>query len=269
MEQKGKAGFEIEGGDSTTKTGGTIKAKSIDIKAGKDVTLEGTKTESNGDTTINAGGDVNLKAAESTHVKGGLGVGGGTRGGGLKRASIDAGVENQAVEMKSGNDINITSGGKTVMEGTQAEAAGDANINAKGGVDKKSVTSASGDLGLDHAGAKIETKDVTITSGGEDNSPVDGDSDALKTVLAQMKDSKAAPKVPTSDAQEKIVNEMKKIDADPSLTPKQKEEKRAILKEKLENQKAIDQIKQDSKMTAALKEKLLKELNAKLKELEK
>lgn len=267
QEKKGKAGFELEGEDSTTKTGGSIKAKTIGVKAGNDVNLEGTKTDSKGDTTINAGGDVNLTAAESTHIGGGIGVGGGTRGAGLKRASIDAGVENQAVEMKSGNDLNITSGGKTTMEGTQVEAAGNANIDAQGGVVKKEVGSGGFDLGLDHAGAEGNVQGVNITEGGEDNSPTGDDSNALQAVFSQIAET-GPDSVPPSEAQNDLMNEIENLDTDESLTPKQKEEKRATLEAKLENQKAIDFVKQDKNLSKTEKDKLLKELNAKQKELE-
>lgn len=263
---KGKAGFELSGEDSTTKTGGSIKAKTIEITSGNDTNLEGTKLNSKGDTTIDAGGAVNMKAAKSDHIKGGIGLGVGKESVGVTQASIDGGVDNQGVEIKSGNDVNIKSGGKTLMEGTKIEADGDANIDAKGGVEKKSTTSANANIGMDHAGGGYESNDVEITEHKEDNSAVGDDSNALKAVFAKMNEG-GENAAPPSPAQNDIVNEIERIDLDESLTPAQKEKKRAVLEDKLENQKAIDVVTQDTTLNKAQKSKLLKELKAKQKAL--
>jgi filamentous hemagglutinin family protein len=265
-QKKGKSGFELSGEDSTTKTGGSIKAKTIGITSGNDTNLEGTMTESKGDTTINAGGDVNLTAAESSHVEGGIGMGVGSKGAGVSRASIDTGVDQQGVRMKSGNDVNITSGGKTVMEGTKIEADGNANIDAQGGVVKKFTGEAGFDFGLDHAGGTADIQGVEITEHGEDNSAVGDDSDALKTVFNTINQN-GPEAVPPSQEQNDINNEIERLDTDENLTPEQRTQKRETLQKKLENQKAIDMVKQDESLTDAQKTKLLKELNAKQKKL--
>lgn len=266
-QKKGKGGFALSGGDSTTETGGSIKAKTIGITSGNDTNLEGTTTESKGDTTINAGGDVNLTAAESSHAEGGIGVGVGSKGAGLSTASIDVGASGQGVQMKSGNDVNITSGGQTVMEGTKIEADGDANIDAQGGVVKKMTGEAGFDFGLDHAGGEADVQGVEITEHGEDNSAVGDDSDALKAVFNKITDN-GPDSAPPSQEQNDFVNEIERLDYDETLTPAQKEVKLSVLKAKLENQKAIDTVKQDETLTSAQKAKLLKELSAKQKELD-
>ena len=97
--------------------------------------LEGTKLKSSGDTTLDAGGNVNLKAAKNTETTTAFGVSaeaGASKGGegssqsagGEGNASYSKDVTSDTVAIETGGKLNIK--GKTV---TNQEA----NIKAKGG----------------------------------------------------------------------------------------------------------------------------------------
>lgn len=211
-EKEGNVSLDIAGGKSTTKTGGSINAGSITIKSGNDTTLEGTKTHSDGDTSIAAGGNVNLATADSSHVEGGFGGSIGSGGGGLTKASIGGGADHQETDMSSGGDLKITSGGKTTMEGSTLEADGKASVDAKGGVEKKTVVSGGGDLGLDHAGADLKVKETEIKS-----------KNLAPAQIKLVKEFDAIKKDPNLSPAQKVKMMLDKIKNDPDLTKAQKD----------------------------------------------
>lgn len=166
--RSGDLSVDIEGGNSTTSTVASISGgKGIDIKAGSDANFEGTQLKSNGDTNIAAGGNVNLSAAESSEISGGFagGVSSGT-GPKLNKAEIGGGVTNEVAKIDTAGNLNIKSGGKTTLEGTQAVAGDTATIDAKGGVEKKTVVSGGAELGLTKADASLDIQQTSIQSEG-------------------------------------------------------------------------------------------------------
>jgi filamentous hemagglutinin len=165
-ENDGNASFDINGGTSTTQTGGSIKAGNIAINSGNDTTLVGTQTQSAGTTTVNAGGNVNLNAATSTNVSGGLGVSAGSTSTGVTQAGISGGSSSQSTNMASGGDLTINSGGKTAMQGSQLSSDSATTVNAKGGTDQSSTTSGNGTLTMSNAGASLSTQQTKIISNG-------------------------------------------------------------------------------------------------------
>lgn len=162
---EGNVTFGIEGGKSSTKTGGSIKAGDIDISAGHDATLEGTSLDAKGDTGIKAGNNVNLKAAESSHVDGSFSGGVGSGGASIGDAGVGGGVQKGGVKINTGKNLDIQSGGKTTLEGTKAKAGGKADINAAGGIEKKSTVSGGGQIGITRGGADIDVQQTDIQSG--------------------------------------------------------------------------------------------------------
>lgn len=150
-------GFALEGGKSSTKTGGSIKAGEIDIKAGGDATLEGTSLDSKGDTSLKAGNNINLKAAESSSIEGNVSTTG--------NANIGGGVQKDGVQINSGGDLKIESGKDTTMEGTKANVDGKADIKAGGDIKKKTTVSGSGQIGTTSGGASIDVQGTEINAG--------------------------------------------------------------------------------------------------------
>jgi filamentous hemagglutinin family protein len=166
--RSGDLSVDIEGGKSSTATVASISGgKGIDIKAGSDANFEGTQLKSNGDTNIAAGGNVNLSAAESSEISGGFagGISSGT-GPKLNKAEIGGGVQNEVATVETAGNLNIKSGGKTTLEGTQATAGGNATIDAQGGVEKKTVVSGGAELGLTKADASLDVQKTSIQSEG-------------------------------------------------------------------------------------------------------
>lgn len=170
-EKSGKVGVDLSGSDATTKKGGSIKGGSIDIKSSGDTTLEGTKVDSKGDTSIDAGGNLNLDAAKSTHIDGSLKGDIGSDGGMLKDAGIGGGVQNDGVNMTTGGNLNLKSGGKTTMTGTKAKVEGKATIDAKGGEEEKAAVSGGGQIGTSRAGADIDVEETDIDAKGGVSKP--------------------------------------------------------------------------------------------------
>lgn len=128
-------GYSQEDSSSSTAQAGSIKAGSggINISAGKDVSFEGTKLKSDGDTTVDAGGNVNLKAAKSTATTTSFGVEGSIDAekgseGSKKEGSISG---NAAYANKIDSDAtSIDSGGKVSIKGKNVVNQ-EANIIAK------------------------------------------------------------------------------------------------------------------------------------------
>lgn len=130
-------GYSQEDSSSSTAQAGSIKAGSggINISAGKDASFEGTKLKSDGDTAVDAGDNVNLKAAKSTAtttsfgVEGSIGAEKGSEGS-KKEGSISG---NAAYANKVDSDAtSIDSGGKVSIKGKNVVNQ-EANITAKDG----------------------------------------------------------------------------------------------------------------------------------------
>lgn len=159
--------FGVAGSKSTTSSVASIGGgQGVDIVAGKDVTLVGTKVDSGGDTKIAAGGNVNLKAATSSTVGGAIGGTAGDGGGVINRAEIGGGNSKEGVSINGAGNLQINSGGRTSMEGTQAKVDGAASINAAGGIDKASAVSGGATLGMTKVGAEVDVAKTSIQAKG-------------------------------------------------------------------------------------------------------
>lgn len=160
-------GFQLSGGKSTTSSVASIGGgQGVAIVAGKDVTLVGTKVDSGGDTQIAAGGNVNLKAATSSNVGGSIGGTMGDGGGVINRAEIGGGTSKEGVSINGAGNLQISSGGRTSMEGTQAKVDGSASINAAGGVQKSDAVSGGATVGMTKAGAEVDVAKTSIQAKG-------------------------------------------------------------------------------------------------------
>ncbi|WP_238377114.1 beta strand repeat-containing protein [Neptunomonas antarctica] len=130
-------GYTQEDSASSTAQTGSIKAGSggISITAGKDASFEGTALKSEGDTSIDAAGNVNLKAAKNTETTTSFGVEasiGAEKGdeGTTKEGSIGGSA---AYANKVDSDAtSIESGGKVSIKGNNVVNQ-EANIKAKEG----------------------------------------------------------------------------------------------------------------------------------------
>lgn len=160
------AELSVEGGKSSTKTGGSIKAGEIEIDAGGDAKFEGTNMDSTGDTSVKAGGDVRFDAAESSSIDGSFDGSAGTGGARLKDAGVGGGVERQGSEINTGGNLKIESGGKTTFTGTDANVEGSAHIKAGDGIEKNSAVSGSGQIGTSRGGAHINVDQTNINANG-------------------------------------------------------------------------------------------------------
>jgi len=197
-ENKYSGGVNVNVNETKTQTGATLNAGSLSITSGKDTNMTGTSVDTSGDTTLNAGGNVNLAAAESTYgganlnfsviqAKNPLSSKGGSTAIPLPQsAGVKGGVDNQGVNLDVGGDLNISSGGTTTMQSTQADVDGAANIDAEGGLNKTSTTSGGVDVGFKLSTNPTGTDDInepsttgtTITAKGatnvNNNAPLNG-----------------------------------------------------------------------------------------------
>ncbi|HSB97804.1 MAG TPA: putative Ig domain-containing protein, partial [Spongiibacteraceae bacterium] len=167
---------------------------------------------SGGDTNIAAGGAVTLAAAQSTDIHGGIAGSLADGGAKLNKAEIGGGVENQTANIDTAGNLNIKSGGKTTLEGTQATAGGNASIDAAGGIDKKTVVSGSGEIGLNKADASLDVQKTSIASEGrtlvpmsagstfKSSVPIPANIPAGKKVEAATADGKPLPSWLSFDA---------------------------------------------------------------------
>jgi filamentous hemagglutinin family protein len=260
---KGKGGAQIGGEDTTTNTVGSLKSKVIQIFSGKDTNLEGTSLESEGKTNIEAGGDVNLRTADGSTLKGGVGVLTGSVSVAPSNASIDTSSTSQNVKIKSGDDVTIKSGGKTVMQGTDIETGGKANIEAKGGVDKQDASRSSFGVGFDHGDASSDTIETKIKENVKSKVPEPTPEDEL--LMKIYNHVEKTKDIPVSTAQTDIKKQLEAIDADKSLSPLQKQHKREVLEERLKNQKALELIAQDINLQLEEKMNMMKLLQESLK----
>jgi hypothetical protein len=142
------ANIGVDVGSSRTSQVGSISAgQGIQINAGQDMTLVGTQLNSGaGGTALTAGGNVDLKAADSSkkstgvHLEVGKVADGApdtkAKGNGARTNSASS---SQGVSIQGQGDLTINAGGAVGMEGTKADMGGKAKINAVGGVTKESA----------------------------------------------------------------------------------------------------------------------------------
>lgn len=157
---------DVQGGTSTTRTGGNINAGAIDVQSGGNTTFEGTNLTSDGDTSVRAGGDVRFDAAESSSIDGSFRGSAGSGGGMITDAGIGGGVTRDGSDVNTGGNLNIQSGGQTSFTGTQADVGGTANIDAAGGVEKNTAVSGGGQIGTSRIGAEVDVQQTNIRARG-------------------------------------------------------------------------------------------------------
>ncbi|MBI5165922.1 MAG: hemagglutinin repeat-containing protein, partial [Magnetospirillum sp.] len=162
-DNKGKnIGANFTGGTSTTRTGATISAgQGVEITAEKgSATFEGTSINTaKGDVDISAAKTVTFGTAQSSNVGGSIGGSVGDRGNLVNDLSFGAGTSNQVTSITGGGNLNVSSGGKTVMQGTTVDVGGKADIDAGGGVEKTTVGGGNVNIGI--------TSNVGLGAGGE------------------------------------------------------------------------------------------------------
>ncbi|RKT49887.1 filamentous hemagglutinin family protein [Azonexus fungiphilus] len=153
--------------------GGSIQSGgNVRIKTSGDTTLKGTSIESAGSTTLDAGGKLNLLAAEDrttassrgadASVNIGMSTGGKAGSGGKSQTGgmleVSAGYNQSdsssstksGVNIRSGGDTTLRSGGDMDLEGTKIASAGDTTLNAGGNMQLRAAqnTSSSTAFGL-------------------------------------------------------------------------------------------------------------------------
>lgn len=139
---------------------GSIGAgNNLTISAGKNVTFEGTDISAGKDASISAVGNVNMLAATSTSSSDSQSISVGVSGSqdktsrhggatvGVALAKADS-TNQVGSSVAVGGNLNIKSGGVTMMQGTQADVGGKASIDAAGGVVKQDAINESSSSGL-------------------------------------------------------------------------------------------------------------------------
>lgn len=138
-------GYAQEASSSSTAQAGSIKAGGggISISAGKDANFEGSVLDSSGDTAIEAGGNVNLKAAQDTSTRSGFSVeasvggGKGSDGSSSGEGSIGGGAHYADKVESTGTSIN--SGGSVTIKGGNV-------VNQEASIQSQEGTQVSGKL---------------------------------------------------------------------------------------------------------------------------
>jgi hypothetical protein len=141
-------------GASSTAVVGDVRGETVSITSKKDITLEGTGVTATNGATLDAGGKLNLLAANSSSRSEQLGVEVGLEAGRSKDShsltgEAEVGKANASSTTQAGSvfnvggDLNLKSGGATLMQGTQADAGGKVNIDAAGGVVKQDTVNSS------------------------------------------------------------------------------------------------------------------------------
>ena len=160
----GGASANVAGSYSSTQQGVSIIGDGVSVSAGRDLNSTGGSIASDGDTTLNAGRNLNLAAATDINVGGSIGGSLGTGGdnsNSVGNASLSAGAGQQGLSIYSGGATTLNSGGATKLVGTQIASNGATTVNAVGGVTKSSVGAGAIDLNATQADASIG---VTSTS---------------------------------------------------------------------------------------------------------
>lgn len=175
---------------------GSIAAgNNLTISAGKNIGFEGTDISAGKDASISAVGDVNMRAATSTSSSDSQSVSVGVSASQDKtsrRAGANVGVALAKADSTNqtgsgvavGGNLNITSGGVTTMQGTQADVGGKANINAAGGVVKTDAVNESSSSGLKvyamvQVGSKRNAGDTESAKDAATTSSRSGSTDAV------------------------------------------------------------------------------------------
>ncbi len=181
---------------STARAGAINAGGALTIKTQGDATLEGTRLAGDG-VAIDAGGNVDLKAArdtaESSSLGGSLGVSLGSDGAGLE-ASISASGESsstaQAGSIQAGSGgVSIKSGGNTRLEGTQVDSGANTTVQAGGQVTLEAAQSSSVSYGISASGSLGASKDeetgkVEKSKDGSINASVSASTDSQAVSLS-------------------------------------------------------------------------------------
>jgi hypothetical protein len=230
MGGEASGGYEQENSSSKTAQTGSIKGSNISVNASKDVTLEGTKLKSSGDTTIEATGDVNLKAATNSETNYGFGIGveasaskggeGSSKGVGVEgNANFSKDVTSDTVSIESGGNLNIKA--KTITN-QEADIKTSGKTTMSGDVKNEKAQDWSHSLGIEgSASAEKETKTPKEGSKTTDDIP-DKRPKASDTITKKY--SSEAP-------------ELGKNKSDSPSTPKSRQEEIQKLKEGWTKQK--------------------------------
>ena len=131
---------------------GSINASNLNITTKNDVRLEGTEVDVTDSASIDAGGNIELAAAQNTFQASDSSVSVSAEFSlGEQSASADVGVnssQEQSTEavtgsLNIGGNLSLNSGNDIVMEGTDVAVDGDANVNAANDVTMKAARSTS------------------------------------------------------------------------------------------------------------------------------
>jgi hypothetical protein len=151
----GEYGTEDAQSQGSTAVVGTVKSGgNINVRTTGDTRLEGTRVESKGDTTLDAGGNVKVDAARTTtsssgssfDVKGSVNAGKGYGGAsGSIDTSSNSSQSSQAVtgSVAAGGNLTVRSGKDVKLEGADVSAGKDAKITAQGKFDAADAVSTS------------------------------------------------------------------------------------------------------------------------------
>lgn len=163
IDAAGKPGGSISGEYGTSESQsagsnavvGTIKSGgNVNVTTTGDTRLEGTRIESEGDTTIDAGGSVKMDAARNTSsssessmdASGSVSASKGSAGvSGSYDSSSKSASSSEAVtgSVDAGGDLTVRSGKDVVLEGADLSAGQDAKISAGGKVEAADAVSTS------------------------------------------------------------------------------------------------------------------------------
>lgn len=158
---------------STARVGGIAAGGNININTRGDSSLEGTNLTGGGDTTIDVGGNLEIKAARDTSsssttnlsVQAEVGASrenSDRKGKAEAEASFESSSSNQAQvgSISTQGNLVIRSGANTTLEGTQVDAGGAAQIQAGGNVILQEAVSSSSEVGIS-AKASVESERKT------------------------------------------------------------------------------------------------------------
>ena len=173
--QNVQVNVETENTNITTRKGGTIKSGgNLNINAGRDVNLEGTKaSDVGGDIAVGAGRDINLKAAKSTVNSNQTNVGAGV---GLQGTGFDVGnlqydattydgtalVTDGNITLRSGRDTSLEG---SVVTGDSVDANIGHNLNIQALVNEERIQGGGAGLGAGLTGIGGEQATATAPEG--------------------------------------------------------------------------------------------------------
>lgn len=192
-----KAGYGLSAASSessTARTGSIVAGGNVNITTRGDTSLEGTNLTAGGDTSIDVGGNLEMKAARDTSSSSATSLSvqaevGASRensdrkGKAEAEASFESANSNQAQvgTISTGGNLSIRSGGNTTLEGTQIDAGGTAQVQAGGNVILQEAVSTSSEVGISaKASATSETK-APEEGGGEGEKKEAAGSDSTTT----------------------------------------------------------------------------------------